>query len=278
MVPPSLREPSTSSSSVRRPDAVASALAAAGAMAGAASGGGGATPVSAELARHGRGVGAPAGVLLQQAGDLGLDRLRHVGPQLPQWPRRLVRDHEEQRHRALARERQGSREQLVEHDAEREHVGGGAGGAARGLGRHVGGGPQRAPGQGQARRLQRARQAEVHDLDRALLVEHQVLRLDVAVHDAAPVRVGERGGDVTPDPQGLGDRERPAREALAQAPAGNQLHGDEGGTALVLQGVERGDVGVREGGGRQRLALEPSRALGVGRQPGRDELERDPTL
>jgi hypothetical protein len=59
--------------------------------------------------------------------------------------------------------------------------------------------------------VERARDAEVGDLGRALLVDEDVLRLDVAVHDAAGVRGAERAGDLDRVGDRLVDGERPMR-------------------------------------------------------------------
>jgi hypothetical protein len=50
----------------------------------------------------------------------------------------------------------------------------------------------------------RAGDAEVHDLDLTGLGDHHVGRLDVAVHDAHPVAVGQRAEHALGDPGGLG--------------------------------------------------------------------------
>ncbi len=88
-------------------------------------------------------------------------------------------------------ERMAAGEQLVEHDAEREEVrSNGRGGAAERLGREVREGPADAwrvalgP-------LAVDRQAEVQQLDLSVH-DQQVVGLDVAVDDAAPVDVRER--------------------------------------------------------------------------------------
>ncbi len=53
-----------------------------------------------------------------------------------------------------------------------------------------------------------ARQAEVHQLGPAA-GEHDVRRLEVAVHHAGAVRAVERVGDLGADPHHLGRRQRP---------------------------------------------------------------------
>ena len=88
-------------------------------------------------------------------------------------------------------------------------VGAGVGGGL--LRRHVGGRAERAAdlrdggvrGIG-ARGGDGFRDAEVAD-DGAATGEEHVVRLDVAVHDAVLVRVGQRFGDVAQDADGLAD-------------------------------------------------------------------------
>jgi hypothetical protein len=65
--------------------------------------------------------------------------------------------------------------------------------------------------------------AEVHDL-RAGRGEHDVARLDVAVHHPAHVRRGQRGRDLRADQQRGRYRQRPGREPLRQRGAVDQLH------------------------------------------------------
>ena len=69
-------------------------------------------------------------------------------------------------------------------------------------GRHVVGGAEHAAVGGQALLLERARDPEVRDLGRPLVVDEHVLGLDVAVDDVAGVSRLERAGDL----DGVGDR------------------------------------------------------------------------
>ena len=89
--------------------------------------------------------------------------------------------------------------------------------------------------------------------------DDHVLRLDVAVDDAAPVRVLERVGQREADAQDVAVRQLAGRrERVERAPA-HEL-GDEVAGLGVLAGVEHGDdARVVEPRGGERLAR---RALG----------------
>ena len=173
-------------------------------------------------------------------------------------------------HRVRARER------LVEDQAERVEVGARVHGPARGLlGRHVG---ERA--HDVARQRQRVLAGEVGDAEvgqlrrraaRGRAVGHDhVLRLDVAVDDAALVGVVERVGEREADAQHVAVRQLAGRLELGERAALHQL-GDEVAAAVLLARVEQRDdrvvVEPRDGAG---LAL---RALGRG-PAGRDDLDR----
>src|SRR5690606_23430575 len=79
---------------------------------------------------------------------------------------------------------------------------------ARGAGGGVGGGAADQAGLGEGGVARGAGDAEVGDLDRAVIVEQHVARLDVAVHDARVVGGDQRGGDLLADPGDLGQRQR----------------------------------------------------------------------
>ena len=99
--------------------------------------------------------------------------------------------------------------------------------------------------------------AEVHDPRIAVLVDHDVLGLQVAMDDAQMMGLHQAFADL------LGDRHGPARPELAGLPdeflqilAGNELHGDEG-RALGLAQVEHpADVPVADLAGELQLVRE----------------------
>ncbi len=135
------------------------------------------------------GVGVARGrVLGERAQHHGVERRRHGGVQLARRTRRGGDLLEGDRDGRLALERHDAGEQLVEDHADRVEVGRGADGVAlRLLGREVLGG---AHDRARERHVggARAGDAEVGDARASLLVEDHVVRLEVAVDDAAAVR------------------------------------------------------------------------------------------
>ena len=127
-----------------------------------------------------------------------------IGTQLAGW-RRILRD-DLRHHRAQrAAKRQLAGEHLVEDHAQAELVGRGTdfvGSPVDLFGRHVGG---RADEHAALRdshvlvALELPRQAEVHDDWLVPLVDHDVGRLEIAVHDAVLVGFGQRVGQLAND-------------------------------------------------------------------------------
>ena len=88
---------------------------------------------------------------------------------------------------------------------------------------------------------------------------HDVLGLQVAVDDGARVGRGEAVGDLDRDREERLQRQRAARQQLAQALPLDQLHDDVGGLVDLADLVDGDDVGVGDGGGGAGLLLEPLR-------------------
>ena len=146
---------------------------------------------------------------------------------------------DDERMRRARAERVRARQRLVGDDAERVEIGAmvDVGVAERLLGRHVRRRPERHAGRGERRpRIGRgvaapsarghahgARDAEVGDHG-VTVGEEDVLGLHVPVHDAVPVRMRERVGDVAHDAPRLGERQRPAGalQAIAERLAGGR--------------------------------------------------------
>lgn len=185
--------------------------------------------------------------------------------------------------RGLTGERRAQREKFVEQAADGVQVGAVVDGLAEGLlGREVLRGAHDHAGlrHGRLRAVQGARDAEVHHLHRAGVGDDHVRGLDVAVHDAVLVRVGERFQDTRDDDQGLfGTRRLRAEQEVADGAALDQLHDDVRDGAAgddVLAGVvDRHDRMVVEP--RDRLCLAGEAGLGdrVLGEIGTEQLDGD---
>jgi len=116
-------------------------------------------------------------------------------------------------------------EQLEQGDAEAVLVAGGDGLAAPLLRRHIG---RRAHRDADLRqllaRLEAGGEAEVHEHGLAVVAEHDVARLDVAVDDPFLVRVRQRLGQLADDRRGVARREplRVAADDLVERAAGDE--------------------------------------------------------
>ena len=183
-------------------------------------------------------------------------------------------------HLVLAVEGDVPDEHLVEHDAERVDVGLPVDVVAeRLLGRDVVRRAEHAAVGGQPLLLQRAGDAEVGDLGGALLVDEDVLRLDVAVDDAARVRGAERAGDLDRVGDRLVDRQAPhAADPLLERLALDVLEDDVGPAVLLARVDHADDVRVVELGDGARLAPEALELVGVRRDLAVHELDRDLAL
>ena len=181
---------------------------------------------------------------------------------------------------------------LVEHRAAREDVRPGVEGlAARLLGGHVRdradrragarevrlghGGRHGAVARAGADGLRALGQAEVEELRLAAPGHEDVGGLDVPVHDAAGVRGLEGVGDLDAEIEQGVELEGSRGEAVAQGFAFEQLHGDERLPVVLVDVVDRTDVGVLERGGGAGLALEPLEGLRIADQILGQELQRD---
>ena len=125
--------------------------------------------------------------------------------------------------------------------------------------------------------LAAVRDAEVgHQRAAGARLEQDVVRLHVAVHDAASVRVGERPRHLAQHARRVGRRERAARaESLAERLALHVAHDEEDEAARLADAMDRDDVRVREAGRRARLAQESLARLGGAREVRRQDLDGD---
>ncbi len=120
-------------------------------------------------------------------------------------------------------------------------------------------------------------QAEIEDLHAPVGGDEQVLRLQVAMHDALFVRTRQAVSNLDRVIDGLADREssgrarrttrsRPSREPLAQRLSFEQLRDDVGRPVVRADVVDREDVGMVQRGGRPCLLFKAAKAIGVGRE------------
>ena len=109
----------------------------------------------------------------------------------------------------------------------------------------------------------------------AVRAHHDVVRLEVAVHDAGLMGAAERFADLDGGAQRVAQHERPALDQRAQRAALDQLHGDEHHAVRLVHLVDRGDVGMGHRGGGPRLAQEAQPALFVVHPLPPQDLEGD---
>jgi hypothetical protein len=233
------------------------------------------------------------GRLGEQAVDHDLELGRQARVELAHPARLAVQDAVEHGARGRAGEGTLARHHLVEHRAEREEIGARVDRLAeRLLRRHVGDGAERhararqlgrlvGPAVGVVGRRERRLvlgelgEPEVEHLELARGAHEQVRRLDVAMNDAALMRRVERAGHLHRQVDGLRDGDRAGLQQLLDALALAQLHHDERLAVVLLDVVDDADVRVVERGGELGLAVEARERRGLGRQPRRQELERD---
>jgi hypothetical protein len=112
-----------------------------------------------------------------------------------------------------------------------------------------------------------------------MLVDHQVRRLDVAVDEAVQIGLAQAERGLPAQLDRLAGRQLAlALEALLQALAVDQLHGEEHQAVLLADEVDMGDVGVVDAGLGARLAAKPLARHGVRGLARRQHLERDRTV
>ena len=182
-------------------------------------------------------------------------------------------------------------EQLIERQAKAKEVGAGVRSALEAFRGGIAEGAGHLAGTGEVVLIEVLGQAEVGDPYRAVVVEQQVGRLDVAVQDALGVGVGEglgrlraKAGDMAiirrarsrgkAAPKGRAVlRPQPGEDAV-ESHAGDQLH-DVVGQSLVFANAEHGhDVGVMQPGGGLCLAAEAFEMFGGKSCPAEQHLER----
>ena len=188
-------------------------------------------------------------------------------------------------------DRQLAREQLVKNHAERVDVRAmiRLRGVRRLLRRHVSRRAQHAvlrearrirhgsPGSGIEGGAHDPRDAEVRDLYTACLIQQEVLRLDVAMHDAAVVRELQRLADRRHNGQRLRRREAARHHRLSQIDAVDVLHHQKIELAGPSEIMHRDDIRMVEFRKSLSFPREPFGEAGIRRLPWRQNLERHET-
>jgi hypothetical protein len=197
--------------------------------------------------------------------------------------RRVGLSFEDRRHGlcgGFPRESSPSRDHLIQHAAQGENIAASVGRRAPDLlRRHIAYGPQDHACLGDGLRLgffrggypRAAGQAEIQNLDTAILGKEDIFRLQVAVDDALGVRCEEtvRDGDAGFD--SLAPGQRRAAQASAESFAFEQFSYRVSDAGLRAEIVNRQNVGMREGRHGLGFPLKPRQRLRiVGQTLGQD--------
>jgi hypothetical protein len=118
------------------------------------------------------------------------------------------------------------------------------------------------------------RDAKIRDLHHARLVDEQVLRLDVAMHDAVIVRALQRVAHRRHDAQRLLRREALGLQKLAQIHAIHELHEQVIKAACLSEVIHADDVRMIQRRERLRLLFKPRRELRIVRPLRGEQFER----
>src|SRR5215510_14575848 len=95
------------------------------------------------------------------------------------------------------------------------------------------------------------------------------------MHDPLFVGGFERVRDLQGDRQRLAKRNRPARNAIGESRAVDQLQYERMDTIGFLEPINRGDVRMIQRGEELRLALEPRQKIRIEREGCRQDFQRD---
>ena len=177
-------------------------------------------------------------------------------------------------HGAVALKGQAAREHLIEHDAGGVDVRARVGAVAlRLLGRDVVDGAERLLRHGVGG-VGKTGDAEVRDLDAAVAQHHDVLRLDVAVDDAARMRVAQPLHNLCDEMQRLAPVQTPAPlHILLECDAVDELHDD-----VLRRGarhvIDRNDVRVGEHRDGLGFVVEAAAEIRVAREIAFQYLDR----
>ena len=211
-------------------------------------------------------------IRLAGAGDDRGERAEHLRSR-----DRSVRTRRERPDRRVTDDRHLPGARLHEDHRERVQVGATVERPAGLLRRRIARGADEAAGRLRPRRLgQRTGEPEVGDAHDPVRVEEQVRRLDVAVHDPAPVRIRQRGSNLPADVRGLLGREVIAHvEQAAQRSTLQQLDDHERDAVVLAPVVDGHHVRVVECGGHLGLGPEAPLEPAVVAERVVEHLDRD---
>ncbi len=98
------------------------------------------------------------------------------------------------------------------------------------------------------------------------------------MNDPAPMQSRQRVEDCVCHDDRLVDRQRPALEARGDCLALQQFHHQKRLAAILIELIERADVGVAHASGRARLAAEALERNGIGDDLRTNDLDRHVTI
>ena len=107
---------------------------------------------------------------------------------------------------------------------------------------------------------------------------HEVVGLEVAVHDPGGVRLGERARDLRGNLQRPARRKRPARHQLSHRLPLDQLHADVRLAVDLTELVDGHDGGMIQRRRGTRLGFESTETILIAAEIRRQELERHVAL
>ena len=98
------------------------------------------------------------------------------------------------------------------------------------------------------------------------------------MNDPLLVRRFQRVGDLLGDGKSFVEWNRAARDALREIVALNEFHDERGGARTFFEPVDGGDMRMIERGEHFRFALKAREPIGIGRERGWQDLDRDLTF
>ena len=193
--------------------------------------------------------------------------------------RRLVNDLEQRRGGIFAIEGHHAGEQFVEHDAAGKDIGAAIHHLGVDLlGRHVSDGADHLAGAGHGI-VANAGDAEIHDLAIAVAQHHEIGGLDVAMDDAAAVRVSQAIAGLHDVSQLFYDGDLPvAGDDLIERLAVEELHHQIGIALMIAQVIDDDDVGVLQHAGGFGLTVEALEQVGILGKAAGHHLDGDDAL